>query len=202
MLSVWFLLYRFKTVMNKLQIIISVGLISFAAAAQAQEYVRKQVRPDFFIPEKEFNRREKLPTFPAIENGAIKVTDEGVMVKTVEKTEDQEEESDNSQNYNLQQQKPRRPFRLRDLQLKPMEQKEEVVAVIRPVEPRKEYVEIPDNADDGLADDLSDVPEYNAIQQAYEDDIKAMAKTGKMPENKKLETDLQKMSSDTSFAVE
>ena len=188
--------------MNKLQIIISVGLISFAAVAQAQEYVRKQVRPDFFIPEKEFNRQEKLPAFPAIGNGAIKVTDEGVMVKTVEKTEDQEEESDNSQNYNLQQQKPRRPFRLRDLQLKPMEQKEEVVAVIRPTEPRKEYVEIPDNADDDLVDDLSNVPEYKDIQQAYEDDIKAMAKTGKMPENKKLETDLQKMSSDTSFAVE
>ena len=35
-----------------------------AATAARAEYVRKTVRPGFFIPSKELNRREKLPPFP------------------------------------------------------------------------------------------------------------------------------------------
>ena len=78
--------------MNKFVILLSGVFVFTSLNVNAQQYVRKQVQPDFFIPTNELNKQEKLPSFPAIESGAIKVSNGRVMVKTYQETDEEETE--------------------------------------------------------------------------------------------------------------
>ena len=78
--------------MNKFVILLSGVFVFTSLNVNAQQYVRKQVQPDFFIPTKELNRQEKLPSFPALDSGAIKVSNGRVMVRTYQETDEDTEE--------------------------------------------------------------------------------------------------------------
>lgn len=60
-----------------------VVILSVAHADGA--YVRKKIKPNFFMPEENTVKRENLPAFPALEKGILKVSDNGVVLirKTV-----------------------------------------------------------------------------------------------------------------------
>ncbi|MBR1649257.1 MAG: hypothetical protein IJ689_06655 [Alphaproteobacteria bacterium] len=182
--------------MRNLFILISIGILTcnntWAQASDA--YVRKTVRPGFFIPENEFNRQEKLPSFPSLEKDIIKVTDEGIMIKN-----EMEKETPPSP-------RPNRVVKLPDFNNKPM--RDEVVALIPAGDAIDEKVqqEIRQasvyTADDGLGDELPHEKAYQKRLKAYENDLKTMAKKGKMPDNQQLKDDLAKMDSNDSFSVE
>lgn len=166
-------------------------LLAFHAGAQ--DYVRKNVRPDFFIPEKEFDNQEKLPVFPALESGTIKATDQGVMIKTTNNT------GAAKQPAHLDEARPR--MRIQDLRMKPMQpysetSVDEQVTEKIPTPKMQKYT-----PEDGLGNDLNSDASYIAKEKAYEEDLQAIATTRKMPPNPQLEADLRKMSSDASFTV-
>ena len=186
--------------MNKLQMIILTIMCLEAFHAGAQDYVRKNVRPDFFIPEKEFDNQEKLPVFPALENGTIKATDQGVMIKTTNSNE-----AVKTPAHQENEVRPR--MRIQDLRMKPMqtssetivdEQADKQIAETKmPASKMQKYT-----PEDGLGNDLNNDASYIAKEKAYDEDLQAMAATKKMPHNPQLEADLKKMNSDEAFTVE
>lgn len=200
--------------MNKFVLGLLAFTAPFATSAMAQEsgrYARKAVRPSFFIPEKEFDKRERLPEFPAIESGLIKVTDEGIMVRVSDAYEDEDIPAAPAQ----PQQAQTLPTRKNAAQLKQMLQRQNISEpqqqyfqedslneepepiVVAPPAPKAVYT-----PEDGLGDGLSRDENYLRKEKAYEEDLKAMATTGVMPENAELETDLKKMDSSVSFSVD
>ncbi len=68
-----------------LAVLVGCFIVSLLAAQADGGYVRKKVRPNFFMPEEKTAKREILPAFPALEKGILKVSDEGVVLikKTV-----------------------------------------------------------------------------------------------------------------------
>lgn len=177
--------------MNKLVILLSGVFVFTSLNVNAQQYVRKQVQPDFFIPTNELSKQEKLPSFPAIESGAIKVSKGRVMVKTYqEKEEDEIEKQPIAQEI-----------------LAPIIIKKPVVAFTLPEEKtskRKKapIVETEYSSQDGLGDELSKNEQYLEKEQAYEKDLQVLSQTGDLPRNEQLESDLKKMSDSLSFRVE
>lgn len=195
--------------MNKLEFLALAVLAAGTTTAAAQEngrYVRKAVRPGFFIPEKEFDRQERLPEFPAIESGLIKVTDEGVMIRvsdsdadtTAERQQPTKQKETKGKTVHL-------PYLVKKHNLPATEPEDNPPADIKEAD---EPVIVPPPApkavytpEDGLGDGLSRDETYLHKEKAYEEDLKAMAETGAMPENAELEADLEKMNSSVSFSV-
>ncbi len=195
--------------MNKLEFLALAVLAAGTTTAAAQEngrYVRKAVRPGFFIPEKEFDRQERLPEFPAIESGLIKVTDEGVMIRvsdsdadtTAERQQPTKQKETKGKTVHL-------PYLVKKHNLPATEPEDNPPADIKEAD---EPVIVPPPApkavytpEDGLGDGLSRDEAYLRKEKAYEEDLKAMAETGAMPENAELEADLEKMNSSVSFSV-
>lgn len=199
-------------------------ITALTSMAQADDrYQRKAVRPDFFVPEREFNKQERLPSFPALESESIKVNNKGqVLVKT-----EYYDEYDGKKNTDAapQQEKELKVLRInRPAQFilnKKAEQqyvydeyedeeKDEAfvqneVEIETPQPQQKQIVPAPVKKDytpeDGLGDSLHQDKSYLAKEKAYEEDLKAMAETGAMPENAELKADLQKMNSEVSFSV-
>lgn len=200
--------------MNKMGFLTLAVLAAGTAAATAQEsgrYVRKAVRPGFFIPEKELEKKqERLPEFPAIESGLIKVTDEGVMVKVSDSAADEPASRQPAQKDMTRQTAKNKTVHLPYLVKKhnapaaepdedlPEETAEaEQPVIVAPPAPKAVY-----KPEDGLGDGLSRDEAYLRKEKAYEEDLKAMAETGAMPENAELDADLEKMNSAVSFSVE
>lgn len=180
--------------MNKYVILLAGVLICTTFDVNAQQYVRKKVQPDFFIPTKELERQEKLPQFPAIESGAIKVSKGRVMVKTYDEIEEDKHIDENKPQKNIREiispriiQKPVVAFALPDER------------PIPPAETPKKETEY--SIQDGLGDELSKNEEYIAKEKAYEKDLQVLAQTGNLPKNSQLEADLEKMSDSLSFRV-
>lgn len=170
--------------------IIGIAILLCTFAYAEDRYVRKTVRPSFFIPEKEFDKREKLPPFPALESGAIKITDEGVMLKIKE------------QQKIANRQKPKRKKIDRDIigekgfrNLKMVQPEEPAIEV--PAPEKKVY-----SPDDGLGNDLAQDPEYINKLKIYDQDLRTISETGKMPDNLQLKSDLDAMNSNLSFSVQ
>lgn len=177
--------------MNKFVILLSGVFVFTSLNVNAQQYVRKQVQPDFFIPTNELNKQEKLPSFPAIESGAIKVSNGRVMVKTYQETDEEETE--------------KQPV-VQEI-LTPLIIKKPVVAFALPEEEpvktkREPIIETEYSQQDGLGDELSKDELYLAKEQAYEKDLQVLSQTGDLPRNEQLESDLKKMSDSLSFRVE
>lgn len=163
-----------------------------AAAARA-EYVRKTVRPGFFIPSKELNRREKLPPFP-------------VRPQIVE-TEEEEDI-----NYVIS--APAAPAPEPEYQVVDEQTPAEKVHVnllqVRPMDDENINKEkmLPHHSNEKFDDTLGQTAAYQKIRQDYARDLKAIAETGKAPENAAVTAALQKMSTndsiwaDDSFGIE
>lgn len=199
--------------MNKSGFLALAVLATFTVSATAQEsgrYTRKAVRPGFFIPEKEFDRQERLPQFPAIESGMIKVTDEGIMVKVSDADADADapampdrfgQKKSPTAKKDISYLKQR--IQQQDIQtLQSQDFEEEIIPeeepiIVSPPAPKAVYT-----PEDGLGDGLSHDENYLRKEKTYEEDLKAMAETGTMPENTELEADLEKMNSAVSFSVE
>ena len=176
--------------MNKFVILLSGVFVFTSLNVNSQQYVRKQVQPDFFIPTKELNPQEKLPSFPAIESGAIKVSKGRVMVKTFEENDAEYEE--------------KQP-RVKEV-IMPLVIKKPVVAFALPDEEnikkkKAPKIETEYSLQDGLGDELSKNEQYLAKEKAYEKDLQVLSQTGNLPKNEQLEIDLQKMSDSLSFRV-
>lgn len=199
--------------MNKMGLLTLAVLTAGTAAATAQEsgrYVRKAVRPGFFIPEKELEKKqERLPEFPAIESGLIKVTDEGVMVRVSDSDAD---EPTSLQQPQMDTQQPKKsetvhlPYLVKKHNTPAPEPEEDLPEetadaaqpiIVAPPAPKAVY-----RPEDGLGDGLSRDEAYLRKEKAYEEDLKAMAETGTMPENAELDADLEKMNSTVSFSVD
>ena len=146
------------------------------SAKSDEIYKRKKVKPNFFIPEASVPEKEKLPAFPALEKGLIKVTDEGVFVKRV---------------YVPQ----KAPVK------KNAEKEAYTKSIVRETTSNSNDV-AKYLASDGLGDDLSKDSSYIEKIKAYENDMMTFAKTRNMPRNSRLEMDLQKMSTEVHFLVE
>lgn len=198
--------------MNKFVLGLLAFTAAFATSATAQEsgrYTRKAVRPNFFIPEKEFDKQERLPEFPAIESGLIKVTEEGIMIKVSDADEDipaapahprQAQSLPPPKNVAqlkqiLQRQNISTPPQ-QDFQENSLDEEPEPI-VVAPPAPKVVYT-----PEDGLGDGLNRDENYLRKEKAYETDLKTMATTGVMPENAELEIDLKKMDSSVSFSVD
>lgn len=199
--------------MNKMGLLTLAVLTVGTAAATAQEsgrYVRKAVRPEFFIPEKELEKKqERLPEFPAIESGLIKVTDEGVMVRVSDSAADEPGSRQPAQKDARQPAKNKTvhlPYLVKKHNAPAAEPEEDLPeetteagqpVIVAPPAPKAVY-----RPEDGLGDGLSRDETYLRKEKAYEEDLKAMAETGAMPENAELDADLEKMNSTVSFSVD
>lgn len=157
--------------------LVLVLLASFDVSAQ-EKYVRKQVRPEFFIPEKELNRREKLPPFP--QNQVMKQE----MPKEVEKEVEEEMNEEQSTTEDITETPKKQEVIYTDFRIVPMkeEQKQDTA------EP--------------FADDLSNSEAYKQKEQAYKKDLESLAKSSKIPENPVVEKDLEKMNSNDKIWVD
>lgn len=169
-------------------------LATLTALPTHAEYVRKTVRPGFFIPTKELEKVEKLPPFP-----------ERPIVENIEEDIDYEVETldgqasmefvdgaiDESQRLDLNKMTDKK-IKVNLLQVHPMNAEDETdIAKALPSKPNQSH-------DDGLEKNKI----YQKLHQQYQDDLKIIAKTGKAPENEELKTDLKKMDSNDSIWVD
>jgi hypothetical protein len=159
-----------------------VGILLFGvtilSANSGEVYKRKPLKPNFFMPETSVaKKREKLPAFPALEKGLIKVTDDGVIMKKV---------------YTPPKKSPKQTTQNDTYDKKGLTQK-----VSSNAEALAKY-----SPEDGMGDDLSKDNNYIAKIKSYEDDMTTFAQTKVMPKNLQLEADLQKMDSEMPFKVD
>lgn len=201
---------------------LSIVIAISAKADESGRYTRKAVRPSFFVPDNEFNKQERLPTFPTIDNGTIKVSSDGqIMIKNA--NEPVADKATAAQQKKLKNKK-NKEVHLPSFAGKLRKQENESAVNEEIYDDNEEFNENAseqnsDNiintptivkapikktytAEDGLGNALSSDATYLAKEKAYEEDLRAMAQTGAMPENSNLNADLQKMDSDISFSVD
>ncbi|MBO7556571.1 MAG: hypothetical protein J6T72_04175 [Alphaproteobacteria bacterium] len=147
------------------------------SAKSSEVYKRKQIKPNFFMPETSEVKREKLPAFPALEKGLIKVSEDGVIMKKV---------------YTPPKKAPKRSAKKNICGKKNLSKKVSSNAV--------ELAKY--SPSDGLGDDLSKDRNYIAKIRSYENDMNTFAQTKIMPKNLQLEADLKKMNSEMPFKVD
>ncbi len=162
----------------------------FAAGTAQAEYVRKTVRPSFFIPAKELNRVEKLPPFPERPLPAAEPDDEEdihyvIPAKTVSTT-------NTTAHVVVDSETPPEKVHVNFRQLKLMDDKT-----------ADEPEEIAPSENRGQIDkSLEQTESYINIRKAYAEDLKTIAETGNAPENQDVTTALQKMTSDDHIWVD
>lgn len=160
-------------------IILLLAFGGFASQANSG-YVRKKVKPNFFMPEEKAAQGEKLPSFPALEKGMLKVSDDGMVLikKTVTTYIPTKKEKNLPPPKKAEQATNKRASSYR---------KNDVVAEYTP--------------DDGMGEDFSKSSEYLAMKDAYIRDLQIIADTGETPQNEQLLKNLQKMNSEMPFMV-
>jgi len=171
--------------MKALSIILLFLFFPTMAIAQ-QQYVRKRVTPGFFIPQKELNRAEKLPPFPVWE----------------EETEDETIEYEITAPRQTAAQATTKPTprvfaEETDYDTAPAAQaaaKPESASKTLAEAGEKQQAQDHSNANGLISLDQS--PLYQQKIEQYEKDLLYISKTGEMPENIELQTDLQKMNAD------
>lgn len=138
-----------------------------AQAAQPGRYVRKQLKPNFFIPEEDLDYTEKLPEFNYYPEAplpkAIRSNAAPEQVIKVIKAPEQEV-------------------------VKAAEQ------TALPQQTESPYIEYD-------KDELAQIPEYKQKYADYINDLKEIAKSGKLPENPRVAFDLMKMSTNERLVV-
>ena len=180
------------------------GLVLWATAvatvAWAQEkYVRKPVLPNFFMPEQELSGWKKqepkkvvvpvqnIPS-PNMQNARQPAKISNNSLKKPEKISDNLPKDTGEPGVIGQP-----GFR----NLKMRAEQPDLVPVSVPAPPKKEYT-----PEDGLGEGLINDPIYQQRMDVYEQDLLKISKTGKMPQNDQLKSDLDAMNSNLSFSVE
>ncbi len=171
------------------------AIVATAAWAQGK-YVRKNVRPNFFVPEQEFTQQKAKPRVPLLKNRGVQGHNSKTIVaqdsisQPVPTTEKEEKKDIGELGIigqpgfrNLKMDEP-----IADVKAKP----EEV-----PAPEEKNYT-----PEDGLGDGLINDTIYRERMDVYERDLLTISKTGKMPQNDQLKSDLDVMNSNLSFSVE
>jgi len=162
--------------MKKLALFLLISTFATFGNALAQsdgKYERKQKNVDFFIPEKELNRREVLPKF------GEKKTERGV-----------ETPSEAARSQDMRKGTDALKQELNDI----------AKGKDKPLPPQKAGNR---NSKYWIADNnFSNSPEYQKKYDDYLSDLKTIAKTGKAPINEALDRDLMAMSSEGRFLVE
>ena len=143
-------------------------------------YVRKKVKPNFFMPEEKAVKGEKLPSFPALDKGILKVSDDGVVLvkKTVTTYVPTKKEKE-----------------------LPLPKKAKSTNYKKANSYNKNRTFTTYTPEEGLGDDFDKSERYLAMKESYENDLQVIAKTGKIPQNEQLLRDLQKMNSEMPFMV-
>lgn len=172
-------------------IICLTGVLLISSAAGAV-YVRKTVRPQFFIPESELNRVEKLPPFPVRPQPAAVASDEDINYVIPA-------EPSTTAEPVVAADIPPENVHVNFLQVKPMEQEEPALDEIYEVDTS---TILPEAADAEIDKNLEQNEDYRQIMRSYADDLKALAETGKMPENAAVNAALKKMNSNDSIWVD
>lgn len=148
------------------------GISITAAAQRPGEYIRKQLKPSFFIPEKELDSTEKLPEFnyyPEEEKKPLKAEILEISDEVDMTSELPEDTATSSLPAPLNAEKPK------------------IV--------ESEYLKY-------SKEELASLPEYKQKYDDYVSDLKIIAETGKTPENKRLAEDLAKMSTNNRIIVD
>lgn len=140
-----------------------------AQAAQPGRYVRKQLKPNFFIPEEDLDYTEKLPEFnyypeaplPQAIRSNTETSSEQV-VKIIKAPKQDVSQTTAPVAFSQQTESP--------------------------------YLEYDKN-------ELAQIPEYKQKYDDYINDLKEIAKSGKLPENPRVAFDLMKMSTNERLVV-
>lgn len=168
--------------MKKSFLILSVAVAAVlsltAFAQQPGRYVRKQLKPAFFIPEKELNRSEKLPEFHYYPQNkkAIRPVEKDIEPEILEISDEVDLTSE-------------LPQETADTTALP------AVDNTKPLKIESEYITY-------NKEELAAMPEYKQKYDDYINDLKVIAETGKAPENKRLNDDLAKMNSNDRIIVD
>ena len=162
-----------------------------AATAARAEYVRKTVRPGFFIPSKELNRREKLPPFPVRPQIVETEEEEDINYVIAAPTAAPATPAPKPEYQVVDEQTPAEKVHVNLLQVRPMD--DETID--------KERL-LPRRSNEKFDDTLGQTATYQKIRQDYPEDLKVIAETGKAPENAAVSAALQKMNSNDSIWVD
>lgn len=157
------------------------ALLAFSIITQASQpgrYVRKQLKPNFFIPEKDLDNTEKLPEFnyypklPTKEKSNTEHLENTEDIITVIKAPQETDLSEKTQT-----------------DISPSSKEEKVTVAVAP-----QYMAYD-------KEELAKIPEYKQKYDDYINDLKEIAKTGKIPENPRVAFDLMKMSTNERLVV-
>ena len=162
--------------------------VLFAAGTAHAEYVRKRIRPNFFIPARELERAEKLPPFPE----PAEEPDNGEEIHYVIPSP----AAGKASAVVVDHETPPEKVHVNFLQTKLMEEEQPAAA---PVDSDKI---LPDENGGQVDTSLEKTQSYQNIRKAYAEDLKVIAKTGKAPANPDVKAALQKMNSDDGVWVD
>ena len=195
---------------------------SFMAVSVAQaQYVRKVVRPNFFIPAKELNRVEKLPPFPEYEDTYEEDINYVIPAKPEQpqKAKQPPTPAKIAKKQGVPEVSPaaeQEPVQLIRWSLYQEEQKNQPIEnkpaspEIVPEKPSPKNLDLPtvdervlpDMTKARVDDNFEQTAEYKQITQEYANDINTLAESGQIPENKNISAALSKMISDDAVWVD
>lgn len=182
-----------KKIFTAIFLIISILWISDGYAQQ--RYVRKKVKPEFFIPESAYDKPEKLPEFilppepqiePVVNNNSLNRAEPLPLPEYITGSRPRETTT-------IQSPTP----------VAPVYEEPQYVEAVEP--------QINDDFDEEVFEsaylyfvddiDLRELPLYKQKYDEYLDDLQAISETGEMPENSALAQDLSMMNSDLKIIV-
>ncbi len=159
--------------------------------AQA-EYIRKKVRPTFFIPAQELDRTEKLPPFPE----PLEDADNGETIHYVIPAQTPPTPKANNPHVVVDNHTPPEKVHINFLKTKLMDEQQPTPA---PIDDKKI---LPDENIGQIDTSLEKTPHYQLIRKAYAQDLKTIAETGKAPTNPDVDAALRKMDSNAHIWVD
>ena len=167
---------------------------TFISGAAAQgTYQRKKIQPNFFVPEKETNRVEKLPPFPVWE-------EEVIIIKKKPKIEEDEIADIDYFNSLPPENVMYHSFEIVPHDQQPIQHYDQ--QAVRYDEPEIDISKIlPDNPDDVFEDMLAETGAYKVRRSEYNKSLQALAEDGATPMTPTLAEDLGKMDSNAKIWV-
>jgi hypothetical protein len=143
----------------------SILLLPFSADA---EFVRKEKRPEFFVPESAFSRQEKLP----------EITTQKSTTKQVSNNNNKITSCRNNRITRPVAEEPAKPQKL---------------TKNSSIETTKHDMSPTDDVTQRKFKEMQKTPEYQKKYDEYFDDINKLKRTGYLPANPSLQKDLMKM---------
>lgn len=156
---------------------------TLAGAESPGRYVRKQLKPNFFIPPKELDHTEKLSEFnyyPGEEENKGRQPQQEQVIKIIKAPQEIPAVTEVRQTADAPAALPL-PENVPDISSDTAEIK-------------SQYIEY-------NKDELAQIPEYKQKYADYINDLKVIAETGQVPENPRVVFDLTKMSTNERLVV-